>query len=92
METKKAATIHGKSYHELMKDKNHRIQYHRSQCDPTKMHRGGTLLPLHHPAMTPTIFPSDRSPQTSESLQGRANAIETSKQNTINYLKTLRKK
>lgn len=92
-ETKKASVLHGKSYSDMLKDKDHRINYHRNQCDPTKMHRGGNLLPLHHPAMTPNnIPPIGHATPTPAYLQERAKMIAVSKQNTINYLKALRKK
>lgn len=90
--TKKQAAVSGNSYKKTLTDKDHRITYHHNQCDPVKMFRGGTLLPYNHPAATPVPDFFSHATPTAAVKKAQNAAMNKHKDNTINYLKNLRKK
>lgn len=62
MTTKKYSMATGQPFGHTLQDKNHRIAYHRTEASKNPaVYRGGTLLPLHHPAMTPCLSQRDHS-------------------------------
>lgn len=81
------------SYKKSLEDKDHRIAYHSSQCDKSKMHRGATLLPYNHPAMSPGLpLPSPGTALTENYIKERKKESDRNADNTINRMKHLRKK
>jgi hypothetical protein len=90
-ETKKKAEQTNKSFSQTLQDKDHRISYHRQQCDPSKMFRGSSLLPYNHPAMNPILPSLDNSYRTEEQIKAYKDSCNKQKDNHISYLKNLRK-
>lgn len=89
--TKRQSAATNQSYGQTLQDKQHRIAYYRTEASKNPaVYWGGTLLPLHHPAMTPCLPLRDRSTRTPQVEQAYKIAEAQNQENHIRYLKGLR--